>query len=1055
MSPSSQQLALFFPFDEIEDGQVLDASGNGNDGVARGSPRILPDDTFGSCLDLDGNAALVLTTESVPAGGAITVSFWARGGPSQPADNSILCALDANGVRTVNIHLPWGDGTIYFDCGGEGPSFDRIQKAAQPGDYKGAWSHWAFVKDTAVGEMRIYLNGALWHSGAGLTRPIAAAAQVTLGAYTPELHAYQGQVANLRIYGRALPLEEIARDMDDDRTANATFRTSSPLDFYLRDADDQDVMYIDDDPQTDDLRLGITNTARQAIELAASRNPGAVSAGNHHFELRFRPGTLSTATLSQLALEDSGWKLTLARQTDGGASIYLLSTEPLQLQPSATIELRLRHISADPGGGSRGTRVELSYQQMQYQGETIPLGGNRIKHLDIVNQRGKKTIPLNVGFVGSSTVLNDGSTKNTLVLRLTNVSPTDTIALHPSDHKTPSKFIISFDAGGEWALGTAAQINAISVAAMDWGGSQAAESDWHIQKEAMGAASQWTLTHLNKTEPGLAPGHVVQLTIGNIVSSAPSGQTNLYVRYENIPGYWDGQFFRTVEKGPLLTVGQNVGIGTQPSAPLHVKGQVRIEGQMLVGEQFRLQTDHPGGGTNATVIELLPNYQNDVGRTRVNLYAPNFYYTNVPAITLAGNYGGGASVGIGTTEPAAPLHVKGEARVEGLSHVVGAGLIGDGNNYAHGAGSMAAGSLTIGSTTASYGGGANWNANVAGLLLETAANTEIAVHDANTRIASLMYYEGDAANRITIGRDMAWGAIGTLVLNGNVGIGTSSPGAKLDVAQGAGLVIRTEPAPASSVHIGRSGENSLQFDYAWGTALNSTASISLNIDSNKDDTERYIDFRTGGAGFSGGSSLLRVQQNGNVGIGLTSPVMTLDVNGGIFARARVYCGGGVAAWSNGFWRFHNGEGWQQTTGPNYGVAVPRSDMRLKRDVRTLTGALGQVLGLRGVTFNWNDLGLERLTRYVETYDAGPGASEEATRQLQAAKRAEAYELLARPEIGLIAQEVRRVAPELVSEDEDGYQGVAYERVVALLIEAIKEQQAAIEALSEKVAAAAV
>ena len=43
---------------------------------------------------------------------------------------------------------------------------------------------------------------------------------------------------------------------------------------------------------------------------------------------------------------------------------------------------------------------------------------------------------------------------------------------------------------------------------------------------------------------------------------------------------------------------------------------------------------------------------------------------------------------------------------------------------------------------------------------------------------------------------------------------------------------------------------------------------------------------------------------------------------------------------------------------------------------------------------------------------------------------------------------------LSSEDEDGYLGVAYERTVALLIEAIKEQQTMIQELSEKVASLA-
>ncbi|MGZ5025730.1 MAG: hypothetical protein ACXWE9_01045 [Methylobacter sp.] len=89
---------------------------------------------------------------------------------------------------------------------------------------------------------------------------------------------------------------------------------------------------------------------------------------------------------------------------------------------------------------------------------------------------------------------------------------------------------------------------------------------------------------------------------------------------------------------------------------------------------------------------------------------------------------------------------------------------------------MANGSLAIGSTTVSYGGGNNWNSNTAGLMLQTLANTEIAVHDSGTRITSLMYYQGDAANKITIGRDMGWGLTpvaiaGDITFNGNVSFG--------------------------------------------------------------------------------------------------------------------------------------------------------------------------------------------------------------------------------------------------------------------------------------------
>ncbi len=88
---------------------------------------------------------------------------------------------------------------------------------------------------------------------------------------------------------------------------------------------------------------------------------------------------------------------------------------------------------------------------------------------------------------------------------------------------------------------------------------------------------------------------------------------------------------------------------------------------------------------------------------------------------------------------------------------------------------MQAGSLTIGGTNAhyqrNYYSGAAWSGtDTAGLLMECSDNTELAVHDSLTRIASLMYYEGTANNKISNGRDMGWDSISTLNINGSVNI---------------------------------------------------------------------------------------------------------------------------------------------------------------------------------------------------------------------------------------------------------------------------------------------
>ena len=58
----------------------------------------------------------------VPAGGfsnldsTVTISFWQYGNPSiQPQDGSLLEAVDSSNNRVINIHLPWGNGSVYFD----------------------------------------------------------------------------------------------------------------------------------------------------------------------------------------------------------------------------------------------------------------------------------------------------------------------------------------------------------------------------------------------------------------------------------------------------------------------------------------------------------------------------------------------------------------------------------------------------------------------------------------------------------------------------------------------------------------------------------------------------------------------------------------------------------------------------------------------------------------------------------------------------------------------------------------------------------------------------
>ena len=101
-------------------------------------------------------------------------------------------------------------------------------------------------------------------------------------------------------------------------------------------------------------------------------------------------------------------------------------------------------------------------------------------------------------------------------------------------------------------------------------------------------------------------------------------------------------------------------------------------------------------------------------------------------------------------------------------------------------------------------------------------------------------------------------------------------------------------------------------------------------------------------------------------------------------------------------------------------------------------------------FEWNDAGLRYLTRDIEaTTTVRPDATDEENSELWDDLRQDRYAHLDVPNIGLLAQDVEVVAPELVSTDDEGFKSVDYGRLSAILVEAVKELAARLTALEGK------
>lgn len=102
-----------------------------------------------------------------------------------------------------------------------------------------------------------------------------------------------------------------------------------------------------------------------------------------------------------------------------------------------------------------------------------------------------------------------------------------------------------------------------------------------------------------------------------------------------------------------------------------------------------------------------------------------------------------------------------------------------------------------------------------------------------------------------------------------------------------------------------------------------------------------------------------------------------------------------------------------------------SDARLKSDIKPIENSLNNLMRLNGVSYYLN---------------SKPSVSENGL------KSTKVYD---KKTIGVLAQELMKVYPELVDKDADGFYAVDYIGLIPVLIESIKEQQAQIEQLSEK------
>ena len=107
------------------------------------------------------------------------------------------------------------------------------------------------------------------------------------------------------------------------------------------------------------------------------------------------------------------------------------------------------------------------------------------------------------------------------------------------------------------------------------------------------------------------------------------------------------------------------------------------------------------------------------------------------------------------------------------------------------------------------------------------------------------------------------------------------------------------------------------------------------------------------------------------------------------------------------------------------TAFYSSDRTLKENIVEIDNALDKILAIRGVYFDWTD-------EHIESRGGEDGY------------------FVQKHDVGVIAQEVEEVLPEVVKDREDGTKAVDYHKMIALLIEGMKEQQVQIDDLKTEI-----
>ena len=411
---------------------------------------------------------------------------------------------------------------------------------------------------------------------------------------------------------------------------------------YLEDGNKPLTLYLEvfNDSEQDVI---FKNSNSLAGKLATVQAGGSQAASEKkcHFQLRWEKDLGLKPSEIEIDDKSGQWQVNYDEEFRF-FSMYFLHQSGLTLKPNEKIQIGFSKLTAN-NRTVKSSNVELLYGGIGListgtANELIEEQVSSKNAVSVINHLRKTEIPLQFRVLGSNAILNDGTTQNTLKLKVLN-SPLSNNTRPILLLNQSSKFIVSFERGDhpDALVKTTGQLNGVQIAVGD-------TNSWASEHTAN--TPQWSFTpKINQ----LTADQGIELTISNLVTNSASGFACIYIDYQNIGSYPDGRLVIPIEKTPLLYSGQNVGIRNNDP---------RIH--LAIGDN---DTGLQQQGDNELAI-----YTDNAERVRFDKKGNVGIGTNSPAAKLHVNDGDAlisGKVGIGITNPTAKLHVDGISVVTG------------------------------------------------------------------------------------------------------------------------------------------------------------------------------------------------------------------------------------------------------------------------------------------------------------------------------------------------------------------------------------------------------